>query len=61
MAGNFLALRRIEVGLTQTDIANELGYTVQSISQWENGKHEPNILIWSKYAALLEIDLGHRM
>lgn len=57
MAGNFLALRRIEVGLTQTDIANELGYTVQSISQWENGKHEPNILIWSKYAALLEIDL----
>ena len=53
----YLTNRRIDVGLSQTALADKLGYTVQSISQWENGKSYPPLPLWSKYASLLEVDL----
>lgn len=58
MNKNFLATRRIEIGLSQKDIAEKLGYSVQSVSQWENGKSFPALSSWGKYASLLNVDLN---
>ena len=57
MNGKFLSEKRIEVGLSQSQIAEELGYSTQMISLWENDKSFPNLYSWSKYASLLGIDL----
>ena len=54
---NFLSSRRIELGLSQIDIAKELGYSVQLISFWESGKNLPSLQILSKYASILQVDL----
>lgn len=53
----FLLERRIAVNLTQSTIADALGYSVQTISLWESGKGAPNLTTWSKYASLLKVDL----
>lgn len=57
ISGEFLSKKRIEAGLSQTQIANELGYSVQLISLWESGKNIPSISVLGKYASLLHIDL----
>ena len=57
MDGNSLAKIRIKRNLSQNDIAEKLGYTVQSISLWENDKSFPGLPVWSKYASILQIDL----
>ena len=57
MNKDFLRKRRIEIGLSQESIANVLGYSIQTISLWESGKASPNLMVWSKYASLLQIDL----
>ena len=59
-------LRRImyEQGISQTDMANALGYSKQSISQWMNGEHLPRMkkidqickYLGCKRSDLLEID-----
>jgi len=36
--GKFIALRRKELKLTQSELAEKLGVTDRSISNWENGK-----------------------
>lgn len=40
--GKFIALRRKEMNLTQADLAERLGVTDRSISNWENGKCMPD-------------------
>lgn len=40
--GKFIALRRKELKLTQADLAERLGVTDRSISNWENGKCMPD-------------------
>ncbi len=55
--GEYLYKRRIEVGLSQTQVANELGYSVQLISLWEANKNSPGLPVISKYASLLHVDL----
>jgi transcriptional regulator with XRE-family HTH domain len=57
MEKSFLYERRIEAGLSQSDIANALGYTVQLVSMWESGKNSPSLSVLGKYASLLQIDL----
>lgn len=57
MNKDFLRKRRIEVGLSQEFIANKLGYSIQTISLWESGKATPSLMVWSKYASLLKVDL----
>ena len=58
MINNYLAYLRIKNGLSQNEVADKLGYTIQSISQWENGKSFPSLTIWSKYASILKVDLN---
>ena len=57
MDGKFLSQKRIKVGLSQNQIAEQLGYSVQMISLWENDKGSPNLNVWSKYASMLKVDL----
>ena len=57
MNPKFLLERRKQLGISQTDIADILGYSPQMVSIWESGKSVPNIQIWSKYASILQIDL----
>lgn len=54
---SFLYERRIEAGLSQSDVANALGYSVQLVSMWESGKNTPSLHVLGKYASLLQIDL----
>lgn len=55
--GKFLTDRRLLKGLSQSYIAEKLGYSPQTISQWENDKGVPELSVISRYASLLGIDL----
>ena len=57
MNSSFLKEKRIEAGLSQSAIGQMLGYSTQTISLWESGKGEPSLIIWGKYASILNIDL----
>ena len=57
MDREFLQKRRTELGLSQSKIAEALGYSTQTVSLWENGKGAPGLPVWGKLAVLLEIDL----
>lgn len=57
--GKFLTERRIAKGLSQAQVADLLGYSPQSVSQWENNKGIPDLSIFSKYANILGVDLGN--
>lgn len=39
--GDRVKLRRLELGLSQEDLAEEIGISYQSIGQWESGKTAP--------------------
>ena len=56
-SSNVLANRRKELNLSQSKIADELGYSVQTISKWETGKSFPDLPIWGELAKVLQIDL----
>jgi transcriptional regulator with XRE-family HTH domain len=51
--GNYVAERRKELALTQSDLAKSLGYTVQGISKFESGDSQISILVLPKLANLL--------
>lgn len=36
---------RKALGLTQEDVAKELGVTTRTVINWENGHHEPKLTI----------------
>jgi len=57
MNGDFLASRRVNLGLSQTQVAAKLGYTAQTISLWEKGKGFPNLPCWCALASLYQLDL----
>ena len=55
--GTFLLNLRNKKGISQIDIANELGYSSQLVSQWEKDKGIPDLSVIGKYASILGIDL----
>ena len=56
---NFVALR-LESGLTQKQIADELGVSEQTVRNWEQGKHPPRLTIpqVKKLCRLLQKELS---
>lgn len=53
--GNFILERRQQLGLTQRDIATELGCSPSQVSSWEQGAMKPR-----KHVAGLAEILDHR-
>ena len=51
---NCIRVKRIELGLSQTDLANDVGTTQTTLSAIENGKWNPSV----KLALLLSLRLN---
>ncbi len=48
--GKTLARLREEKGLSQAEVAEELGVTRQAVSGWESGRTRPSVESWSPCA-----------
>lgn len=55
--GKRLKYYREQAGLEQKDIAREIGFTPNAISNWENGRTRPDITIIPKLCEILHITL----
>ena len=55
--GNFLYERRCKAGLTQAEMAEQLGVTNKAVSKWETGKSKPTTNVSRKLAVLLGISV----
>lgn len=53
--GNFIYERRVEKGLTQTDVAQKLGVTAAAVSKWENGSAKPRYELLLRLAEVLDV------
>lgn len=56
--GKFIAARRKEQGLTQSQLANELDITDKAISKWETGKSMPDVSLFTTLCTELNITLN---
>ena len=62
--GNFVCFLREKKGLTQAEVAYQLGVTAASVSKWENGSSKPRVEILFQLAEMLgvrpeELMAGH--
>lgn len=55
--GKFIAQRRKERGLTQMQLADQLGITDRAVSKWENGKALPDASIMLQLCQILGISV----
>jgi len=55
--GAYLALRRKQLSLSQSDVANSLGYTSQAISKFEAGDSSLTIMVLPNLANLCKLSL----
>lgn len=59
--GRFIAARRVELGLTQAELAETLHVTNKAISKWENGRGLPDIDNVECLAGALKLSLQELM
>lgn len=59
--GKFIALCRKEKKMTQSDLAEKLGVTEKSISNWENGRNMPELSLFKPLCQELDISLNDLM
>ena len=57
--GTKLKDARVLAGLTQEQVAEELGISRQTMSNWENGKTYPDIVSVIKMSDLYSVSLDH--
>ena len=50
---------RLEVGLTQTELAKRIGATQRQVSFWESGQIEPNIFWLIKLADFFYVQIDY--
>ena len=55
--GSILRQLRIEAGLTQSDLADELNVTNQAISKWERGDNYPEITLLPRLASRFRVSV----
>lgn len=55
--GKIISEQRKSKGLTQEQLANQLGVSPQAVSKWENGISCPDIMILPKLADIFEISI----
>ncbi len=53
--GNFVCALRERQGLTQADIAKQLGVTPAAVSKWENGSSKPRVEVLFQLAEILDV------
>ena len=56
--GKFIAEKRKEKKLTQEELAERLGVTNRSISNWENGKNMPDLSLFKPICSVLDITIN---
>ena len=56
--GSFIAARRKDNGLTQSQLAERLGITDKAVSKWETGKSMPDLSLFCPLCDLLHITLN---
>ena len=56
--GKFIAECRKSKKLTQSDLAEKLGVTNKSISNWENGRSMPDLSLFKPLCELLDISIN---
>lgn len=56
--GNFIAACRKAHGMTQSQLAENLGITDKAVSKWETGKSMPDLSLFIPLCDLLEITLN---
>lgn len=56
--GSFIAARRKDNGLTQSQLAERLGITDKAVSKWETGKSMPDLSLFCPLCGLLHITLN---
>ena len=57
--GNKIARKRKDLGMTQTEFADSLGVTRQTVSRWESGAVMPDIDKISDIASLLNVSCDY--
>ena len=57
MVGKNIKFFREKKYITQSELADKLCVTRQAVSNWENGKTEPDIEMLNKIASVLEISI----
>lgn len=57
--GKKIKLARVELDLTQTELARKIGAKQKSISRYEAGKSIPKLATLAKLARALKRPLGH--
>lgn len=56
--GKFIAQKRKEKGLKQSDISVKLGVSDRSVSNWERGKNMPDLSLLEPLSKLLDISIN---
>lgn len=56
--GKFILQLRKEKGMTQKDLARQLGVTDQAVSNWENGRRMPDLSLFKPLCETLEISVN---
>ncbi len=56
--GKFISVKRKELGLTQSQLADKLGITDKAISKWETGKSLPDASIMLELCGILKITVN---
>lgn len=56
--GRFIAVNRKKKKLTQSDLAEKLGVTDRSVSNWENGKNMPDLSLFKPLCDILGITIN---
>ena len=56
--GKFIAACRKEQGMTQANLAEELGISDRAVSKWETGKSMPDSGIMLELCGLLQINVN---
>jgi len=57
--GKLIRELRIEIGLTQEQLADELGVVYPTVNRWENGRAQPSPLAIKQIERML-LELGER-
>ena len=59
--GKFIAELRKEKKITQSELAEKLGVTDRSVSNWENGKNMPDLSLFKPLCDILSISINELM